>query len=49
LIKFTYFILYKKISNIKELIYTFFKIVIINYGLFKKIVSNKNKLFTAKF
>ncbi|OHF00767.1 hypothetical protein CORC01_03841, partial [Colletotrichum orchidophilum] len=49
LIKFTYFILYKKINNIKKLIYTFFKIVIINYGLPKKIVFNKNKLFTAKF
>ncbi|OHE90249.1 hypothetical protein CORC01_14454, partial [Colletotrichum orchidophilum] len=49
LIKFTYFILYKKINNIKELIYTFFKIIIINYGLLKKIVFNKNKLFTAKF
>ncbi|OHE92151.1 hypothetical protein CORC01_12554, partial [Colletotrichum orchidophilum] len=43
------FILYKKVSNIKELIYTFFKIVIINYGLPKEIVSNKNKLFIIKF
>ncbi|OHF04303.1 hypothetical protein CORC01_00642, partial [Colletotrichum orchidophilum] len=49
LIKFAYFILYKKINNIKKLIYTFLKIVIINYGLFKKIIFNKNKLFTAKF
>ncbi|OHF00564.1 hypothetical protein CORC01_04103, partial [Colletotrichum orchidophilum] len=49
LIKFTYFILYKKVNNTKELIYTFFKIVIINYGLFKEIVFNKNKLFTTKF
>ncbi|OHE97410.1 hypothetical protein CORC01_07315, partial [Colletotrichum orchidophilum] len=49
LIKFFYFILYKEISNIKELIYTFFKIIIINYGLPKKIVFNKNKLFTIKF
>ncbi|OHF04551.1 hypothetical protein CORC01_00022, partial [Colletotrichum orchidophilum] len=49
LIKFTYFILYKKASNIKELIYTFFKIVITNYNLLKKIVFNKNKLFIIKF
>ncbi|OHE94843.1 hypothetical protein CORC01_09861, partial [Colletotrichum orchidophilum] len=49
LTKFTYFILYKKISNTKELVYTFLKIVIINYSLFKKIVFNKNKLFTIKF
>ncbi|OHE94838.1 hypothetical protein CORC01_09856, partial [Colletotrichum orchidophilum] len=48
-IKFIYFILYKKINNIKKLIYTFFKIIIINYGLLKKIVFNKNKLFTIKF
>ncbi|OHE97832.1 hypothetical protein CORC01_06867, partial [Colletotrichum orchidophilum] len=49
LIKFIYFILYKKVNNIKELIYTFFKIIIINYGLPKKIVFNKNKLFIIKF
>ncbi|OHF00707.1 hypothetical protein CORC01_04024, partial [Colletotrichum orchidophilum] len=49
LIKFIYFILYKKVNNIKELIYTFFKIVIINYGLLKEIVFNKDKLFTVKF
>ncbi|OHE97407.1 hypothetical protein CORC01_07312, partial [Colletotrichum orchidophilum] len=48
-IKFIYFILYKKVNNIKELIYTFFKIIIINYGLFKKIGFNKNKLFIIKF
>ncbi|OHF00775.1 hypothetical protein CORC01_03849, partial [Colletotrichum orchidophilum] len=49
LIKFIYFILYKKISNTKKLIYIFFKIIINNYSLFKKIVFNKNKLFTIKF
>ncbi|OHF04348.1 hypothetical protein CORC01_00200, partial [Colletotrichum orchidophilum] len=49
LIKFIYFILYKKVSNIKELIYIFFKIIIINYSLLKEIVFNKDKLFTAKF
>ncbi|OHF00762.1 hypothetical protein CORC01_03836, partial [Colletotrichum orchidophilum] len=49
LTKFTYFILYKKINNIKKLIYTFFKIIIINYGLPKEIVFNKNKLYTIKF
>ncbi|OHF03857.1 hypothetical protein CORC01_00719, partial [Colletotrichum orchidophilum] len=49
LTKFTYFILYKKINNIKKLIYIFFKIIIINYSLLKKIISDKNKLFTVKF
>ncbi|OHE97409.1 hypothetical protein CORC01_07314, partial [Colletotrichum orchidophilum] len=48
-IKFIYFILYKEVNNIKELIYTFFKIVIINYNLLKEIIFNKNKLFTIKF
>ncbi|OHF02287.1 hypothetical protein CORC01_02280, partial [Colletotrichum orchidophilum] len=48
-IKFTYFILYKEASNTKELIYIFFKIIIINYSLLKKIVFNKDKLFTIKF
>ncbi|OHF01560.1 hypothetical protein CORC01_03050, partial [Colletotrichum orchidophilum] len=49
LIKFTYFILYKEASNIKKLIYIFFKIVIINYGLLKEIIFNKDKLFIIKF
>ncbi|OHF04305.1 hypothetical protein CORC01_00644, partial [Colletotrichum orchidophilum] len=49
LTKFAYFILYKKVNNIKKLIYTFLKIIIINYGLLKKIVFNKNKLFIVKF
>ncbi|OHE94841.1 hypothetical protein CORC01_09859, partial [Colletotrichum orchidophilum] len=47
--KFIYFILYKEINNIKELIYTFFKIIIINHGLLKEIVFNKNKLFIINF
>ncbi|OHE94514.1 hypothetical protein CORC01_10234, partial [Colletotrichum orchidophilum] len=47
-IKFIYFILYKKVNNIEKLIYTFFKIVIINYSLFKKRF-NKNNLFIIKF
>ncbi|OHE94532.1 hypothetical protein CORC01_10165, partial [Colletotrichum orchidophilum] len=49
LIKFIYFILYKKANNTKELIYTFLKIIIINYGLPKEIVSDKKKLFIIKF
>ncbi|OHE94515.1 hypothetical protein CORC01_10235, partial [Colletotrichum orchidophilum] len=49
LTKFIYFLLHKKVNNIKELIYTFFKIIIINYGLLKEIIFNKNKLFTVKF
>ncbi|KAK1729801.1 uncharacterized protein BDZ83DRAFT_567890, partial [Colletotrichum acutatum] len=48
-IKFIYFILYKKASNIEELVYTFFKVVIINYSILKEIVFNRGSLFILKF
>ncbi|KAK1496675.1 hypothetical protein CTAM01_08313, partial [Colletotrichum tamarilloi] len=49
LIKFTYFIFYKELSIIKNLIYVFTKVIFLNYGLLKKIIFNKNKLFILKF
>ncbi|KAK1500217.1 hypothetical protein CTAM01_06816, partial [Colletotrichum tamarilloi] len=49
LIKFAYFIFYKKFNIIKNLVYIFTKVIFSNYGLLKKIIFNKNKLFILKF
>ena len=49
LIKYNYFLSYKKTSIAKDLIYTFFKTIIANHELLNKIISNRNKLFTSKF
>ncbi|KAK1458419.1 hypothetical protein CCUS01_09518, partial [Colletotrichum cuscutae] len=45
LIKFIYFIFYKEFSIIKDLVYVFIKVILSNYGLLKRIIFNKNKLF----
>ncbi|KAK1517987.1 uncharacterized protein CCOS01_12244, partial [Colletotrichum costaricense] len=37
LTKFTYFIFYKTLSIIKDLVYIFIKVIFLNYGLLKKI------------
>ncbi|KAK1492872.1 hypothetical protein CABS01_11769, partial [Colletotrichum abscissum] len=49
LTKFIYFILYKELNIIKDLVYIFIKTIFSNYGLLKKIILNRNKLFTLKF
>ncbi|KAK1469472.1 hypothetical protein CMEL01_01239, partial [Colletotrichum melonis] len=49
LTKFIYFIFYKKLSTIKDLVYIFIKVILSNYGLLKEIIFNKNKLFILKF
>jgi hypothetical protein len=47
--KYEYFILYKESSLIEELAYTFNKYIIKNYGISKKIINNRDKLFTLRF
>ncbi|KAK1475639.1 hypothetical protein CABS01_03916, partial [Colletotrichum abscissum] len=49
LTKFIYFILYKKLNTIKDLVYIFTKVIFLNYSLLKEIIFNRNKLFTLKF
>jgi hypothetical protein len=49
LTKYKYFILYKKGLLTEKLAYTFNKHIIENYEISKKIISDKNKLFTSKF
>ncbi|KAK1475851.1 hypothetical protein CABS01_15557, partial [Colletotrichum abscissum] len=47
--KFIYFILYKELSTIKDLVYIFTKVILLNYNLLKEIIFNRDKLFILKF
>ncbi|KAF0319246.1 hypothetical protein GQ607_013495, partial [Colletotrichum asianum] len=48
-IKYTYFILHKEVSNIKEYTYIFLKYIIANYKTLREIILNRDKIFTLKF
>jgi hypothetical protein len=47
--KYEYFISYKESLLIEKLVYTFNKHITGNYGILKKIISDRNKLFTLRF
>jgi hypothetical protein len=49
LTKYAYFISYKEGSTVEELIYTFNRNIIANYGIPEEIINNKNKLFISNF
>ena len=49
LIKYRYFILYKKSLTAEKLVYTFLRVLAANYRISNKIVSDRDKLFTSKF
>ena len=49
LTKYYYFILYKKSSTAKDLVYIFLRTIISQYRLFKKIILNRGILFTLNF
>ena len=49
LTKYIYIILYLKNNITKDLIYIFFRIIIINHGALEEIIFNKNKFFISKF
>jgi len=49
LIKYIYIILYLENSTTEDLIYIFFRIIIVNYKILEKIISDKNKFFILKF
>jgi len=49
LIKYRYFLLYKKATFTKDLIYIFLRMIVANHELSDEIISNKDKLFTLKF
>jgi hypothetical protein len=45
LTKYTYIIPYLKASIAKNLAYVFFKIIVANYNILEKMISDKNKFF----
>ncbi len=49
LIKYKYFLSYKKATFAKDLIYTFLRMIVANHDLSDEIISNRNKLFTSRF
>jgi hypothetical protein len=49
LIKYAYFIPYKEGLTVEELVYTFNRNIITNYGILKKIINNRDKLFISNF
>jgi hypothetical protein len=49
LTKYGYFISYKESLLAEELAYAFNKHIIGNYGISKKIINNRDKLFTSRF
>jgi hypothetical protein len=49
LIKYVYFISYKEGLIVEELVYTFNRNIIANYGIPEEIISNRDKLFISNF
>jgi hypothetical protein len=49
LTKYTYFILYLETNIAKDLAYVFLKIVIANYSILEKMISDRDKLFISRF
>ena len=49
LTKYTYFLPYKEASNTEELAYTFLRTIASQHGLPEQIISDRDKLFIAKF
>jgi hypothetical protein len=49
LTKFGYFLPYRKSNITKELVYIFLRRIVANHGFPRKIISDRDKLFTSKF
>ena len=49
LIKYKYFLSYKKATFAEDLTYTFLRMIVANHDLSDEIISNRDKLFTSKF
>jgi hypothetical protein len=49
LTKYKYFVSYKESLLAEELVYTFNKHIIGNYGISKEIISDRDKLFILRF
>jgi len=49
LIKYKYFLSYKKTTFAKDLTYTFLRMIVANHELSDEIISDRDKFFTLKF
>ena len=49
LTKYKYFLLYKESLTTEKLVYTFLRVLAVNYKISDEIISNEDKLFTLKF
>ena len=49
LIKYRYFIPYKKVLSAEELVYIFLRVIAVNHELSEEIISDRDKLFTFRF
>jgi hypothetical protein len=49
LTKYTYIILYLKASIIEDLAYIFLRVVVTNYNVLEKMISDRNKFFISRF
>ena len=49
LIKYEYFLSYKKATFMKDLTYMFLQMIVTNHELSDEIISDKDKFFTLKF
>jgi hypothetical protein len=49
LTKYILVILYKELSNAKDLAYAFLKNIVVSHGILKEIISDRDKLFILKF
>jgi len=49
LIKYKYFLSYKKATFAKDLFYMFLRMIVANHELSDEIISNRDKFFTSKF
>jgi hypothetical protein len=47
LIKYTYIILYLKASTAENLVYIFLRIIVTNYNILEKMISDRNKFFIS--
>jgi hypothetical protein len=49
LTKYIYIILYLEANTAEDLVYTFLRIVVTNYNILKKMISDRDKFFISRF
>ena len=49
LIKYSYFVPYLKVFTVKQLINTILRVIVVNHGMLKEFITDKDKLFILNF